>query len=247
MEITLVQSLLAFLHEVQWNSTPNVVMFALTTHIAFHQAHQDKHASTTAALGAVFHVAYAGFCLWNQASVPFALNFLLWRVAVFYTTLAVSITIYRLFFHRLRRFPGPFGAKITKFYNSWHYIGGRNYQNLDKLHKKYGRVVRTGEWGDGYDRCYNLPHRRRVGDKAANLVILFFLAPQELSFTSPDALMTIYGPHTTCRRGPFYDSNNVKGEWSVNTTHDTRAHKIRRKLWEKAFTSKCESVLSDNQ
>lgn len=144
METALVQRLLEFFDEVQWNSTPHVVMFALTTHIAFKQAHNDQHASTTAAVGVIFHIAFAGYCLWSQASVPFALNFFLWRVAVFYATLALSITVYRLFFHRLRRFPGPFGARVTKFYNSWHYIGGRNYQNLDKLHEKYGRVVRTG-------------------------------------------------------------------------------------------------------
>lgn len=56
-----------------------------------------------------------------------------------------SITIYRLFFHRLRRFPGPKLAAVTKF---WHVFAARsstNYLVMQKLHEKYGKLVRTGE------------------------------------------------------------------------------------------------------
>jgi hypothetical protein len=58
--------------------------------------------------------------------------------------LATSMTIYRIFFHRLRNFPGPFGAKVTKAYGL--YIS-RNYQAHDEvkaLFDKYGDIVRTG-------------------------------------------------------------------------------------------------------
>jgi hypothetical protein len=37
-------------------------------------------------------------------------------VIAFYTGIIFSIGIYRLFFHRLRSFPGPLGAKLTRFY-----------------------------------------------------------------------------------------------------------------------------------
>lgn len=58
-----------------------------------------------------------------------------------------SITIYRLFFHRLRSFPGPVWAKTTKF---WHVVKciltrSQNHIILDNLHKTYGDFVRTGK------------------------------------------------------------------------------------------------------
>ncbi|OCL04252.1 cytochrome P450 [Glonium stellatum] len=55
-----------------------------------------------------------------------------------------SIGIYRIFFHRLRSFPGPQGAALSKL---WHIYQCRNSQNhlvLDSLYKKYGEIVRTG-------------------------------------------------------------------------------------------------------
>jgi hypothetical protein len=57
-----------------------------------------------------------------------------------------SMLIYRLFFHRLRKFPGPFWAKISRFYAV--YISKKRMQyflDLQELHKTYGDVVRTGK------------------------------------------------------------------------------------------------------
>jgi hypothetical protein len=56
-----------------------------------------------------------------------------------------SMTIYRAFFHRIRHFPGPFLAGVTRFYAL--YLSSKKVQyhvELDKLHKKYGDFVRTG-------------------------------------------------------------------------------------------------------
>ena len=67
-------------------------------------------------------------------------------VAVFFNTgLAVSIGVYRLFLHPLRRFPGPLGAKLSRFYTVK--LAAKNCQyNLEvaKMHEKYGDFVRTG-------------------------------------------------------------------------------------------------------
>jgi hypothetical protein len=56
-----------------------------------------------------------------------------------------SISVYRIFFHRLRAFPGPKLAAFTKF---WHVFQARNSTNhlvLQDLHHRYGTFVRTGE------------------------------------------------------------------------------------------------------
>lgn len=63
----------------------------------------------------------------------------------FYVALFCSILAYRLFFHRLRRFPGPVGAKVSRFYAAS--IASKKiqyYKEVDKLHQKYGDFVRTG-------------------------------------------------------------------------------------------------------
>jgi len=58
----------------------------------------------------------------------------------------ISMLVYRLFFHRLRKFPGPFWAKISRFYAV--YISKKRMQyflDLQQLHKTYGDIVRTGK------------------------------------------------------------------------------------------------------
>ncbi|KAE8316235.1 cytochrome P450 [Aspergillus transmontanensis] len=74
--------------------------------------------------------------------------FLLGRVALlttlFNTSLISSISIYRLFFHRLHPFPGPFACKLTRFYSA--FLAAKNIQynvELKRLHKQYGDFVRT--------------------------------------------------------------------------------------------------------
>lgn len=60
--------------------------------------------------------------------------------------IVLSIVLYRVFFHRLSRcnFPGPWYASISKIYHVWLARRGQNHLVLDRLHKKYGDVIRTG-------------------------------------------------------------------------------------------------------
>jgi hypothetical protein len=56
-----------------------------------------------------------------------------------------SILIYRGFFHRLNRFPGPFVARLSNVYASWLAIKEEHmYLEVQKLHRKYGDIVRIG-------------------------------------------------------------------------------------------------------
>lgn len=54
---------------------------------------------------------------------------------------AILTTIHRLFFHRLRGFPGPRLAAITPFYKVYYevYREGELLQHLIQLHKIYGK------------------------------------------------------------------------------------------------------------
>lgn len=96
--------------------------------------------------------------LWSSTTVAIAAAFLAngthviessKRVVVFntsfYIALFSSITIYRVLYHRLARFPGPLGAKISRFYTaSLAYKRIQYYKEVDQLHHKYGDFVRTG-------------------------------------------------------------------------------------------------------
>ncbi|ROT38409.1 isotrichodermin C-15 hydroxylase [Sodiomyces alkalinus F11] len=61
--------------------------------------------------------------------------------AVFYTT---TLIVYRVFFHPLAKYPGPFLAKITNAYQLYHAWKGDRHLEFWRLHERYGRVVRFG-------------------------------------------------------------------------------------------------------
>lgn len=63
----------------------------------------------------------------------------------FFTALWSSMILYRLFFHRLKKFPGPFMAKVSKLYHMLLLGKSDNYLLLDRWHQKYGDFVRTGK------------------------------------------------------------------------------------------------------
>lgn len=60
-------------------------------------------------------------------------------------SLFISIAIYRIFFHKLRKFPGPIGARVSKLWHVGKLLGQPNFKVLDELHQQYGDFVRTGE------------------------------------------------------------------------------------------------------
>lgn len=62
----------------------------------------------------------------------------------YFGALFLSIVVYRLAFHRLRRFPGPLGGKITKGYALWLARDVKFVNEICKLHDQYGDIVRTG-------------------------------------------------------------------------------------------------------
>ena len=66
-------------------------------------------------------------------------------VASYSTALFLSMIIYRTVFHRLHSIPGPFMAKVTKFWNVAKAIDSSNYRLMDELHRQYGDFVRTGK------------------------------------------------------------------------------------------------------
>lgn len=84
------------------------------------------------------------------------------RVAIlstaFNSAIFTSILVYRVFFHRLRRFPGPLAAKITRLYSAYRTSQSlQYYKQVGKWNEQYGDFIRTGEQQAtlGYDGFYS--------------------------------------------------------------------------------------------
>ncbi|KAJ3556409.1 hypothetical protein NPX13_g10140 [Xylaria arbuscula] len=60
------------------------------------------------------------------------------------TGLLSSIILYRRYFHRLKNFPGPPLAGITKLWHVWKSRDGKNHLLLEELFSHYGPIIRTG-------------------------------------------------------------------------------------------------------
>ncbi|KAI1771087.1 isotrichodermin C-15 hydroxylase [Hypoxylon cercidicola] len=56
----------------------------------------------------------------------------------------VGLIVYRVFFHPLAKYPGPFIAKITDAYQLYHAWKGDRHLEFWRLHERYGKVVRFG-------------------------------------------------------------------------------------------------------
>jgi hypothetical protein len=60
------------------------------------------------------------------------------------SSLLSSIVIYRVFFHKLRHFPGPRLAAISKLWHVWQSRNSKNHLVMWSMFEQYGTVVRTG-------------------------------------------------------------------------------------------------------
>ncbi|KAI0534394.1 putative cytochrome P450 [Xylaria digitata] len=54
-----------------------------------------------------------------------------------------SHIVYNLYLHPLSKYPGPLLGRSTLLWRFYNVLGGRWHRHIDKLHKKYGAVVRV--------------------------------------------------------------------------------------------------------
>ncbi|KAF2761963.1 cytochrome P450 [Pseudovirgaria hyperparasitica] len=55
-----------------------------------------------------------------------------------------GLVIYRLWFHPLSKYPGPFLAKVTDWYSAYHAWKGDRHLEFWRCHEQYGQFVRFG-------------------------------------------------------------------------------------------------------
>ncbi|KAL1969566.1 hypothetical protein VTN77DRAFT_9004 [Rasamsonia byssochlamydoides] len=75
----------------------------------------------------------------NHCSTPSAIIAIVIISAVLY---AVSLAIYNIYLHPLRKYPGPKLYAASPVPSLWHFTHGRLIYKIKELHEKYGDVVR---------------------------------------------------------------------------------------------------------
>ena len=86
------------------------------------------------------------FALLNftEATVSSALGTVATLASSWLLGVYASLLTYRLFFHPLNKFPGPWQARVGDLWMSTRLTGLNAYYVFDNLHKKNGRFVRIG-------------------------------------------------------------------------------------------------------
>ncbi|KAG9314406.1 cytochrome P450 [Chiua virens] len=131
---------------------------------------------------------------------------------LFFTTLFVSIAVYRLSpFHPLAKYPGPVMCKISQLWAVLIYSSGKAHHYRKLLHDQYGPIVRIG------------PNELSVTDKD--------LLPSILGTQGMPKGPLFYGRRMT----PVNDEEVER--FSLISSRDPQRHAVLRKAWNKAFAN----------
>lgn len=143
---------------------------ALVTHHCILKRYEIDAYALQLALGST--AAYLIFCFFPAIGVKLATL----TALSFYTSLISSILTYRAFFHPLGNFPGPFPAKLTKWW----------------------ATKQTWDSDFRYYRMINPQFRLQHGDYVRT-------GPREIVIFDPAAIKPILGFNTKTTKGPYYD------------------------------------------
>jgi hypothetical protein len=140
--------------------------------------------------------------------------------ASFWVPLWLYIGVYRAFLHPLQKYPGPFGAKLSKWWTvkqNWdtdlHF-----HRKLQQLQREYGDYVRTGMSGERGCFCIKC-------------VLTIQPGPRELTIFDVDAIPTVLGIQSKTSKGPLFDIMDK----SLHLNRDKQFHRQRRRVWDNAF------------
>ncbi|KAI0841415.1 benzoate 4-monooxygenase cytochrome P450 [Hypoxylon sp. FL0890] len=110
--------------------------------------HGEWHLQAPNILGAYLLIIISLLFATEQYSYTYSQQLSLIQITiplmVYSLSLLASISIYRIYFHRLRGFPGPSLASLSKLWHVWKCRDSRNHLVLESWHRKYGTFVRTG-------------------------------------------------------------------------------------------------------
>lgn len=179
--------------------------------VVFRRGEWDDYSLAVLKLTATLYLLLA--LLAHQSSGGLSVAASLWTASL-WTASAVagvytSLVAYRASpWHRLARFPGPWPARLSTGYMTWHSLRrGQVYDDVRALHARHGDYVRVG------------PSELSLADPAA--------------FAAVHAATTSTSP---CERGPWYEILNPT--ISLQMVRDRKEHARRRRPWDRGFGAK---------
>jgi len=128
------------------------------------------------------------------------------------TAYVIGVIVYRLYFHPLAKYPGPFWAKITDLYDFYQALSERRAHNFLALHQRYGMepMGPIGEsWSDkSQGRLYDL---RLTSYVSMNLRLSKVFTPRHTchGLTFP---ADIYGFKANVRKADFFAASQSNPE-----------------------------------
>jgi hypothetical protein len=140
-----------------------------------------------------------------------------------FSTYAVGVIVYRLNFHPLAKYPGPFLAKITDIHLAYHAWKGDRHLEFWRCHEKYG------------EPCYWI----KETSNSQCLGPYVRMGPNTLSSNTNTALKTVYGFNANVRKADFYTAFPAnKNTFNVHSSIDKSSHARKRRVLSHAFSDK---------
>lgn len=199
------------------------ILAALLSHLAVQFKEPDARVFVLS-----FLACASGLSIWIREewkiSLGEAIGVVVRMSGIWSITIILSMFVYRIFFHRLRKTPGPKWMALSKWFMIRTDLKGQRPYMFQELHKNYGDVIRAG------------PREVSVID------------PNALS-----TIYGANGPGSRCTRGPWYDftveSTKMRAR-NLQTVRTMAEHNARRKIWDAGFSMKAikgyEANILDN-
>jgi len=126
---------------VTLSELPTIALLAVASHFIFANYEPDA-----AIISALYAVGSSAFFFFHYNNNPFLDTFLqlILALTIYTATLFASIAVYRLFLHRTRHIPGPTSLALSKWCIVPVDLTGKRPDYIDRLHKQYGNILRTG-------------------------------------------------------------------------------------------------------
>jgi hypothetical protein len=126
-----------------------VALLGQASHFLFFCRVEVDHPRYSYPLATAFLLAQAAIPLFAWIRLEASIQQAVWVSVVLQSSyllaLSLSISVYRLFLHPTRSFPGPFWARLSAWWKVVNFA--KDYQPyllIDRLHKKHGDAVRIG-------------------------------------------------------------------------------------------------------
>ncbi|KAL8997115.1 MAG: hypothetical protein Q9169_003551 [Polycauliona sp. 2 TL-2023] len=150
----------------------------------------------------------------------------------YFVGLYSSLIIYRSMFHPLNKFPGPFGARLSKFWLSAHVKDRTAFRTIHRLHEEYGDFVRVGP--SDLSIAHPSATNAIYGPASKTSKATWYDLTLPMGPLRKAALLEDCDLHSTGINVADFDITLV----SLQTTRSRADHDQRRRLWSAAFSDK---------